>query len=642
MKKITLLAMSLILALTVKAQYGTDVTHLLTNPDFENGTIGWTIVGGGSTIATAANYEYSGTAFMEEWTPAPNTLSDNDWSQTIEVPNGVYAVKALAHAVLQSDLSVAPEGISIYANDDKVAVTTNHTNPPKEYSVSTQVTDGTLTIGLNIASCNVNWVAWDNVRIIQYSAQTMEAAEVMRLKDEMNALAESAQEFINGKIQTALAESLTSAIERIESVKTLNEAQALWSSINTMVAEAQASSEAYIALQAKIEEAHEWLSRGYAAGFYTFENAISNAEYYYNEAPLNVEETLEATKALNNAIFNYFNHNADGTIGFPMEEVYVTNPTVRTSNSGWTYNPEGTKALVSSNISEFYNTDYDMSQTIEGLPNGKYKVSVTGFYRATGNDSNIGFDAHENGTENISAMLYANDEAVPLACLYEHNIEEINAAAPSDVTISGYNNFANSMYEASICFDKGFYATNEVEVIVTDGTLTMGIRNQNHQANSWTAFRDFRLTYYGGWDLEDGHLTIWEDYDYTVSTDYPWILLRNQIKSVEFKEGVTKIGTSAFYNFQNIESVDIPSSINYIGNDAFMQCTKLTSVVIPDNVTYLGQYAFHGCDNLVSITLPEGITEIGKNTFYNCYNLTSITIPDNVTSIGEAAFYHCI
>ena len=640
MKKITLLAMSLILALTVKAQYGTDVTHLLTNPDFEDGSTGWAISGGVKIAYTASTYGYNESAFMEEWTSAPNTLYDCNWSQTIEVPNGVYAVKALAHAVLQSDLSVVPEGISIYANGDKVAVTSTNTNPPSEYTVVTQVTDGTLTVGLNISNCNVNWTAWDNVRIIQYTAQTMEAAEVMRLKDEMNALAVSAQELIIGKIQTALAESLTAAIERIESVKTLNEAQALWSSMNTMVAEAQASSEAYIALQAKIEEAHEWLARGYAAGFYTFESAISNAEYYYNEAPLNVEETLEATKALNNAIFNYFNHNVDGTIGFPMEDVFVINPTVRTDNSGWTY-PNGTKATINHNIAEFYEIDYDMSQTIEGLPNGKYKVSVTGFYRATNNDSNVGFDAHENGTENISAMLYANDEAVPLACLYEHNIEEINAAAPSDVTIGGYNNFANSMYEASICFDKGFYATNEVEVIVTDGTLTIGIRNQNHEQFSWTAFRDFRLTYYGGWDLEDGHLTIWEDYDYSSPEEYPWHALRNQITSIEIKEGVTMIGSYAFYMCTDLTSITIPETVTSIGYASFRDCINLPAVEIPESVTSIEGWAFKDCTSLTSINIPQGVTDINPWTFSYCTSLTSINIPESVTYIGIYAFEKC-
>ena len=127
------------MALAVKAQK--DVTSLLSNPDFENGTSsGWTIVGGGSIIATAANYGYNGISFIESWVSAPNTLSDRNWSQTIEVPNGVYVVKSLAHAILQSDASVVPSGVAIYANKDAVAVTTANTNPPTEYSVATVVT----------------------------------------------------------------------------------------------------------------------------------------------------------------------------------------------------------------------------------------------------------------------------------------------------------------------------------------------------------------------------------------------------------------------------------------------------------------------------------------------------------------------
>ena len=213
-----------------------------------------------------------------------------------------------------------------------------------------------------------------------------------------------------------------------------------------------------------------------------------------------------------------------------------------------------------------------------------------------------------------------------------------------------------------------------MEVIVTDGTLTIGIRNQGYQSNSWTAFRDFKLTYYGGWELKEGHLTIWEDYDFidTKTTDsqwlYPWRSLGDQITTIEFKEGVTvigqgafgsnftynniknvtipegvtRIGNSAFYFCRSLTNVTLPSSLTYIGNDAFMQCgTDFTAITIPDNVTYLGQYAFHGCENLSSVVLPEGITQIGMNTFYGCINLKSITIPNNVSSIGESAFSSC-
>ena len=110
MKKFTLLAMSLMMALFVKAEYGVDITSQLTNPDFEDGSTGWSITGGNKIAATAANYGYNGTNFMEDWVPSNENLGDRSWSQTIDVPNGVYVLKALAHAVKQSDGSIVPTG----------------------------------------------------------------------------------------------------------------------------------------------------------------------------------------------------------------------------------------------------------------------------------------------------------------------------------------------------------------------------------------------------------------------------------------------------------------------------------------------------------------------------------------------------
>lgn len=497
MKKITLLAMSLMTTLFVKAQYGVDITSQLTNPDFEEGSTGWTITGGNKIAATAATYGYNGTNFMEDWVAAPTALGDHHWYQAIEVPNGVYVVKALAHAIMQSDGSVVPSGVSIYANTDAVDVTTTHTNPPKEYRVATQVADGKLTVGFRIVSGNVNWAAWDNVRVTQYTAETIDEAMINYAKDEMAELGYVAEDLMAGKIQFALANAIGENVAKIEGVTTWEEAKALWDTLKAQVEEAQASAEAYKALQAKLEQAYEWSGMGLTEGTDEFDAAITEAENNYDEAPLNVEQTQAAVTALDNAIFDFFMLNADGELEFPMTDLYVKNPTLRTNNEGWTYVPENAAAVVSSNIAEFFDKDYDMSQTIEGLPNGMYVVYVTGYYRATGNDNNVGFNAHEDGSEVITAELYANNSAVKLACLYEHDINEINENTTTDATIGGFNNYANSMAEAAICFDKGFYATNQVSAIVTDGKLTFGLRDKNHGGGSWTAFRDFKLGYRG-------------------------------------------------------------------------------------------------------------------------------------------------
>ena len=497
MKKFTLLAMSLMMALFVKAEYGVDITSQLTNPDFEDGSTGWSITGGNKIAATAANYGYNGTNFMEDWVPSSENLGDRSWSQTIDVPNGVYVLKALAHAVKQSDGSIVPTGVSIYANSDAVAVTSTNTNPPAEYSVYTQVTTGKLTVGYRIEKCNVNWAAWDNVRVTQYTAETMDEAMVMFAKDEMMYLAVEAEELIASKIQASLAAGMEASAAAIEKVTTWAEAEALWNTFKAQIEEAKASVEAYAALQAKLEQAYVWGEEGLSEGITEFMAAITTAEEIYDEAPLNVEDTRAAVVALDNAIFEFFMANADGELEYDMTDLHVNNPTLRSNNGGWTYNPEGTKAVVNSNIAEFFNCDFDMSQTIENLPNGMYVVYVTGYYRASSNDGNAGFNAHEAGTENITAELYANAASSKLACLYEHNVEEINAASPTDKTIGGWNNFANSMAEAAVCFDKDFYTNNKVSVIVTDGKLTFGLRNKNHVANCWTAFRDFKLGYLG-------------------------------------------------------------------------------------------------------------------------------------------------
>jgi len=494
MKKITLLAMSLMMTLFVKAQYGVDITSQLTNSDFEDGSTGWSITGGFATIATAATNGYHGTSFMEDWTAAPGTLADLDCSQTISVENGLYVVTALAHAIQQDNSSLDIVGIDIYANKDAVPVKTISAT---EYKVSTVVEDGKLKVGFRGVGTNANWIAWDYVRITQYTAETIEAAQVMYAKDEMNALAAIADELAAGKIQASLAQAMAESAAAVETVTTWEAAKALWDTFKAQVEEAKASTEAYIALQAKIEQAYEWQEKGLSDGVDEFEAALSAAEASYEEATLNVEEAHAAAVTLDNAIYDFFLLNADGEIEYDMTDLRVTNPTVRTTNAGWTYNPEDAKATTSYNIAEFYNKDFDMSQTIEDLPNGMYVVYMTGYYRATGNDNNVGFNAHEDGSEIISAELYANEKSVKLQCLYENDINVINAADPSDRTIAGYNNFANSMAEAEICFDKGFYTNNKVAVIVTDGKLTFGIRDKNHGGGSWTAFRDFRLGYLG-------------------------------------------------------------------------------------------------------------------------------------------------
>ncbi len=101
------------------------------------------------------------------------------------------------------------------------------------------------------------------------------------------------------------------------------------------------------------------------------------------------------------------------------------------------------------------------------------------------------------------------------------------------------------------------------------------------------------------------------------------------------------IGDEAFRDCDNLTSVTIGNSVESIGDFAFWDCDNLTSVTIGNSVESIGDFAFRDCDNLSTITIPDSVTSIGASAFYNCYSLTSVTIGGNVTSIGDFAFDLC-
>ena len=131
--------------------------------------------------------------------------------------------------------------------------------------------------------------------------------------------------------------------------------------------------------------------------------------------------------------------------------------------------------------------------------------------------------------------------------------------------------------------------------------------------------------------------------DYASYSSMPWYDYRSKVKTVTIEDGVTSIGSYAFYYCTSLTSVTFGdnSALTSIGSYAFEYCTSLTSITIPDGVTSIGDYVFYCCSSLTSITIPDAVTSIGDYAFYYCTSLTSITIPDAVTSIGDHAFYNC-
>lgn len=122
----------------------------------------------------------------------------------------------------------------------------------------------------------------------------------------------------------------------------------------------------------------------------------------------------------------------------------------------------------------------------------------------------------------------------------------------------------------------------------------------------------------------------------------PWYSYRSSVQEVVIQDGITSIGSYAFYSFGVLEKVSLPDTLKSIGSDAFMMAGRLTDIDIPNSVKTIGSSAFQLCESLKTINLPSGMTGIDYSTFQYCYGLEGITIPASVKTISHYAFDSCI
>ena len=486
------------MTLMVNAQdVGMDITSRFENTDFEsNSNNGWSVSGiGFGVMNTAAANNYQGTYFMEAWCTSSSNLGDFDWSQSQSVPNGYYVVKALAHAIKQNQTKTpVPHGVYVYAEAEAVQVTTTTAS---EYVVLAKVTDGELTIGFRAENCDVNWVACDNFKVMQCFGDTENQAKISWMKGEMSLLSEEFDYLEGIDMSSKLWEEMEASVDAIETVSTYTEAEALYTKMKKQLADAEACIEAYEQLLVKIEEVLEFAEEQEADDLLGMaEDALAK----YEKGAFSASGALSEIERLNDAVFEFNLEIADGTDGFEVTELFVKDASVRTKDqtSAWTIKVTNNAVAMPAwghNCIEFWNCDFNMSQTLKDLPNGKYVVKVTGFYREAGNDAG---KAHSNGTEKITAELFANNKAEPFTSIYKYTASEMG------VTVNLRDGYVDGLQSAGLAFDtenrvtgKVYYAENEVDVIVTDRTLTFGVRNTSTVGNRWCVLRDFELWYYG-------------------------------------------------------------------------------------------------------------------------------------------------
>lgn len=129
--------------------------------------------------------------------------------------------------------------------------------------------------------------------------------------------------------------------------------------------------------------------------------------------------------------------------------------------------------------------------------------------------------------------------------------------------------------------------------------------------------------------------------NYGAASQTPWNKYADQIKAIRVDNGVTRIGSFAFYGLPNLEKITMADSVTTIGDYSFKNCTKLKDAALPNNLTSIGEAAFYGCAALTSVEMPDSLTSTCTYVFKGCTGLTSVKFSSKLTRISESLFYGC-
>lgn len=186
---------------------------------------------------------------------------------------------------------------------------------------------------------------------------------------------------------------------------------------------------------------------------------------------------------------------------------FITNHTYENNdNEGW---PEtvvpGMNVAANLQNAEFFNCNFDYYQDLRGLPDGYYRLSLQGFYRA--GLEGPALEAKQNDTEAsvMNAELYAVTDGQTSVT----KIQSIFSGAPSaplntegEISLGEWY-VPNTMNAAAAYFAAGYYTGNSILVQVTDGQLRIGLRKSTTIRRDWVMFDNWQLLYYGNENPEE-------------------------------------------------------------------------------------------------------------------------------------------
>lgn len=456
-----------------------DMTFKVVNPNMDTNTDGWE-GGWAHQGSTKQNGDVVMSKFQEKWVESTGGLGTTSAYQTIKnLPSGVYSVTATVNATRQNaaDQKAAATGVSLFANEEAVAVAT-YDGKPEIFTVEDVIVINDLTLGIKCENAEANWVGFDNVEVLFVSELPEDVA--LPLKKEL--FTTMATEFIpaveafplymiaqnelfsayeavgNMNADEATLDELEEAIAAMVAANAImDEANAIYAEYSVFVNYFKEASEYSEPLTAEAAELLQYNMSGTGAMLATSVDALANQLEYIKED------------------YIAYITNAKTYDGYMFDVTCLVANAEVTSGEGWSGNNdclnhktayEGAPDKTAFDAG-WWTTNINIHQELPELPAGDYKLSAIA--RSNSTESYI---YAKSGETEVKATLPQNgDQGGELGNGWANvSTETINVAAGESLTIGVYINNPGTQFAAADNFKLyygGSTAEPEPEIEVT-------------------------------------------------------------------------------------------------------------------------------------------------------------------------------
>ena len=400
------------------------------------------------------------------------------------------------------------EGVTLFANTsskENSKVVATDPGVPQKFEFMFEVKEGeSVNFGLKLENTTANWLFVDEFQVDYYGAdaQMMYLLDMQSVASDAQGTAETAQAY-QGYIDTV--NELAEEGMNMTTDASKEEILALKAKIQEAVAVMNASAAKYAELSTLNDEIQNFLAEG--------GNATDALQALLDDCGdgTTLEDLIGTSLSLDNAqIDEYmgklkteFDLSRKQSITAGTNLTYMLqNPTFDTGNGdGWTG-----ATVVDGNWKncESYQGTFDMYQEFVAPQDGVYEISAQAMQRVTWNEATA--TAHENGSEDITAVLYANNIESKFASPFTYGVTESEKADNEYkyTTPDGEEVYIpNSMKGFANACEKNpeAYKTTVTILLKAGETVRMGVRETKRpsaNAGDWAIWDNFSMKFLGG------------------------------------------------------------------------------------------------------------------------------------------------